>query len=692
LRVCSGLHGLLLQGVSPEQLGHSLLLIPPTWINMDIAYRVFAPEGSPDPLPIAAPAILQLAAFVRQTPHWKGISENISGSMMTYLYSCSSCCFAAPPLTGPNSSQNRDTALLRSWLLEHPEEQMNLEHRLNHRLFTLVTWGNLVSLIVGLQHKLKGRSCLLGCQVPCAAAAAAASAAAAEPLRTSNSVADGVQSSWLQSQLVCLGYTSAPEVLTYRTSDLEYLLAACMFYTYMLEPLDRLLGRSIKQLEGERASSIDSSSSSTPVGNRGSSVGSHVNSSGTTGNDGTAGAGKVDSSSSSSSAGRASQQAEPSAGSATASAAGSQALGKVAYQVTTGLWVLAAADERIVVKTVNGSFALNSEGHGIVDFDVLPKYPVVGQPHVDWLFAPGEETLANPAAAEALAIKNEMVGCMYTEGAAGPVTPTAQHLGLVLELLLLAWPTDGSNDGIHRTETQQQDLQQGANDKGEGWDEGQDQQLQGSRAEAAQKEGKRLQEQQQQGKQQGREGEADQEEAKPLQEQQQQEKGAQADRADGEPLQEQQQQGEQASPFQDELNWKRAVDWLLLLCALLQQATAAGKQQFLMEQGSLLWQLLYHLLLKDHMLGGEGQVHVIVYEKPWGDTLLQAVVGAVDVLLQFSDEYYTVSKLVMLVLQALMFEPVRWSGATAHALIWQARMMYTNAGGSGRMLLTVLFC
>jgi hypothetical protein len=285
------------------------------------------------------------------------------------------------------------------------------------------------------------------------------------------------------------------------------------------------------------------------------------------------------------------------------------------------------------------SFAPKAEVHERLDFHRLPKCPVVGQQLVDWLFAPGKEALANPAAAAELASKRDLSDTVAairdgevgaSGGAAGPVTPTAQHLGLILELLLLAWPTDGSTDRLHRTETQQQEQQEGG--KEEVWDEGQDPQ-QG-------KQGKRLQEQQQQ-------------------------------------------HDEQASPSPDEINWQRAVDWLLLLGALLQQATAAEKQQFLMEQGALLLQLLYHLLLKDPIFGGEREVQLVVYKGPFGHTRAEARASAVGRLVSRDVACYTVSKLVVLVLQALMYEPVRWSGTIAEALVGQARMVYTYAGGSG---------
>jgi hypothetical protein len=491
-------------------------------------------------------------------------------------------------------------------LVEHPEEQEQLQQCLNHRLFSLVTWGGLVSLILVLQHKVKGRSRLLGCQVPCAAAASAA--------------ADGAKSSWLGSQLVCVGYTAAPEVLAYSTFPLEISLISCLFYSYVLEPLDQLLRCSVQQPEWEHAGSNGSGGGSIR-GSDSSSGGSNPNSSSTSANNDTTGAGKVNSSSSSRSAGQASQPAKPSAAAAMASPAGSEAHGK-------GQW--------------QGSLASDTEVKGILDFDLLPECPLVVQQLVDWLFAPGIEMLARPAAA-ALAARRVFSGSVEAEGevvasvgAAGPVAPTAQHLGLVLELVLLTLPAnDGSSDVMLRTEAQQQDQQEGGKDKMEKWGEGQ-----------------------------------------------------------------QQQQQKQASCPPEELSWERALDCLLLLGALLQQATAAEKQQFLMEQGTLLLQLLYHLLLEEPMFEGEGEgeVHVPVYEGPWGQSLAEASPALVDRLAHLDAASYSVRKLVMLVFQALIFEPIRWSGAIAEALVGQARMVYTYAGGfgtcdiAGKMQEVAMFC
>jgi hypothetical protein len=660
LDIYFGLYDLLLQGVNPDRLGQSFLHILKSWIEMNSALNTFAREdSSPRTLTIAAPAILQIAAVAQQTPLWRIISEHINVCMVNYICECNWCCSATPLLTG----QIRDISLLRSWLVEHPEEQERLRRCLNHRLFSLVMWGGLVSFVVMLQHKHKGRSRLLGCQVPCAAAAASAAAAAAAAnvgsLRASSAAAGCAESSWLQSQLLCLGFTSAPEVLKYSsTLPLETYLISCLFYSYMLTPLDRLLRLNIElQSRGEHASS--SSSSCGTVGDGGSSGGSNPNSSGTSANNGTTGAGKDNSSSSSSwSAWRATQQAKPSAASvaATPSAVGSESHGKGRWQwpfeLKKGFFSLAST---LASKTLNalsglkkGFFAFEAEVQGVPDFDGLPECPLIVQQLVDWLFAPGVETLANTAAAAAAAVPLAGRGVasgsieargnvVASEGTAGPVMPTAQHLGLILELLLLAWPTDGSSDGTHRTKTQQQDQQQGGKDKEEGLDKKQ-----------------------------------------------------------------QPQQGKLASCPADELSWPSALERLLLLAALLQQATTAEKQQFLMEQGSHLLQLLYHLLLEAPRIGGKGKgkVRVLVYEGPWGQTLAEARAGKrVDELAGINaSTFYSVRKLVMLVFQALMFEPVSWSGATAEALVGQARMVFTNAGGfgtcdiAGKMQEVATFC
>jgi hypothetical protein len=46
LDVYFGVYDLLLQGVTPDQLGQAFLYIPGSWINMDIAIRTFALDGS----------------------------------------------------------------------------------------------------------------------------------------------------------------------------------------------------------------------------------------------------------------------------------------------------------------------------------------------------------------------------------------------------------------------------------------------------------------------------------------------------------------------------------------------------------------------------------------------------------------------------------------------------------------------
>jgi hypothetical protein len=644
-----GLYDLLLLGVAPDLLGLAFFYIPGSWVNMDIVHGTFAPEGSPNPLLMAAPAILQIAAFLKQTPYWRSTSSNTSGYMVSFLHSCSSCCFGIPLLTGPNISHNEDTSLLRVWLVEHPEEQERLRHCMTQQRFSLVTWGGLVSLVVGLQHKVKGKSRLLGCQVPCAAAAAAAAAAsAAQSLAAGSAADDGAESSL--SQLVCVGYTAAPEVLTYSTSALENSLVSCLFYSYMLEPLDRLL-RFTLQLpsKGEHASNKGSSSSCGTISDGCSSGGSNTNHSSTTGSNGTRGADKGNSSSSSS-AGRASQQAEPSAAvvPATPSTAGNVVPGKGHVQGSRGLKRGFLSPASTAASTAvdasrglkKGFFAPKANVQEKLDFDMPPTFPVVGQQHVDWLFAPSKEDLDNTSVAARLAHNRDPVGALEAVRtavrigevgagieAAGPVAPTAQHLGLVLELLPLAWPNNGSAGRLHRTETQQQDQQ--AMGKEEGWDKGREPEQGGQ--------GERLQEQQQQ-------------------------------------------QDEQADPSTDELNWQRAVDWLLLLGALLQQATAAERQRFMLEQGTLLLQLLYHLLLDDPMLDGEGEVHGLRFEGPWGRTLAGGRAACKDLS---TGAYYTVSKLVLLVLQTVVYEPVRWSPARGEALIGQARMLYSNAGGFG---------
>jgi hypothetical protein len=63
-------------------------------------------------------------------------------------------------------------------------------------------------------------------------------------------------------------------------------------------------------------------------------------------------------------------------------------------------------------------------------------------------------------------------------------------------------------------------------------------------------------------------------------------------------------------------------DWLLLMCALLQQTSTEQKQQFLRERGLLLMQLLYQALLEDEGLGADDIDEVVPsgVEMASGDT------------------------------------------------------------------------
>ena len=506
-----------------------------------------------------------------------------------------------------------------------------------------------MSLVVNLQHKYEGKSRLLGCGVPSATAAAAA--AAGTGVMCVNAAAAVTDSSLTGAEVVCLGYTDAPEVLTYDMISLENSTITCLSYIYVFEPLDRLLRHIAQQPEAGH------SSSSSSDGCSGSAVasGSNTNSSSPAGIGGAVGASsKTDLNSSSSSSGTLSQQARAGASAAPATAvieaaaAGKGASSNPSKEASKGARGLKKGFFSffggLPTKPVDapsglkkGFFASKVEVPEEIDLGKLPMSPGVVQQLVDCLFVPGREGWASSCSLAVATVPTDGGEAVEADGAvaAGPVAPTAQHLGLVLELLLLAWPGGTAGDG--QLDNEQRSGQEGERDVEEVRDQNHQQQQQGDQAAGEQGEGKQN-------------------------------------------SQQQQQQVKKGMLPSDELGWQRSVEWLLLLGVFLQQATSEAKQQLMMQQGSLMMQLLYRMLLEDVSLGGQGQVTVSVYDGSWGVVLSGGREAAAAKVKELNLVSYPMRKLVLLVLQGLVYEPLRWSDATAKA-VKEAKMLYCTTGG-----------
>jgi hypothetical protein len=102
-------------------------------------------------------------------------------------------------------------------------------------------------------------------------------------------------------------------------------------------------------------------------------------------------------------------------------------------------------------------------------------------------------------------------------------------------------------------------------------------------------------------------------------------------------------------------------EWLLLICALLQQMSSEQKQQILQERGPLLMQLLHQVLLEDEGLGGAGIWELLTAsgEMGWLSWYL-AVTGSEDLDEWLNDRTLqwagNVPMAVTMVLQNLLFE------------------------------------
>ena len=634
-----GLYNLLLQGITVDQLGQACAFFPSTWINLEIACRHYFLRDSPHSHTICAPAILQMSAVYRQTSRWPNISDTTSRYLIPFLYCCSNCCYAVPLLTGPSNVLNKTTTLLRAWSGEHPEVQQHLQQCLRHRLFSLVTWGSLVSLVVSLQHEYEGKSRLLGCEVPSATAVVAAAVAGTGIL--SGSAAAAIDSTLTGMKLVCLGYTAAPEVLAYDMASLEDATLTCLSYTYVCEPLDRLLQHMAQQPKASYACRTSSSSSDGDSSSGGAS-GSNTSSSSPLGMGALFG---VNSNSSSGDPARAvPAAAETSTAAADAAATGKGAPGNPSKEASKGAWGFKKgffSSSSSVATTAVGSdswlieglVAFEAEVPEKLDIGKLPKSPEVVRQVVECLFVPGREDLARLCMEAAAASDGREAVEADGAVAAGPAAPTAQHLGLVLELLLLACP--GGTAGDAKLRIEQLGGQEGARDGEEVVDRNQ----------------------QQQGNQAGREQEEEKQSPQVQQQQPRKEDGL----------------------SRDALRWQKTVDWLLLFGMLLQQATSEAKQQFMMQQGSLMMQLMYRLLLEDASLEGNGQTDAFLFAGPWGVLSSEDRKAAASQIQEVYLAPYPMRKLVLLVLQGLAYEPMVWSDTIA-GVVKEAKALYCSIG------------
>ena len=216
-----------------------------------------------------------------------------------------------------------------------------------------------------------------------------------------------------------------------------------------------------------------------------------------------------------------------------------------------------------------------------------------------------------------------------------PPPPTAAQLQQILELLLLVWPAHGGAAG-NKGKTQQQQQQQQA-------------------------------------------GKADVK---------QQQRTANANKTSSSSSSGSFQQGEQEEEGEDPVSGECAVEWLLLLAVLLQQAGSEAKVELLQQRGTLLLQLLYHVLLQDPALGGQMVSGLQVTSRAAAAEMMDDAAagegagegaGAGGRYSKGDFEDYPLHLLVLLVMQSLVYEPVGWEDLGQEGCKG-ARLLESNLG------------
>ena len=143
---------------------------------------------------------------------------------------------------------------------------------------------------------------------------------------------------------------------------------------------------------------------------------------------------------------------------------------------------------------------------------------------------------------------------------------------------------------------------------------------------------------------------------------------------------------------EDALSGECAVEWLLLLAVLLQQAPSEAKVELLQRRGTLLLQLLYHVLLQDPALGGRMVSGLQVTSRAAAAEMMADAAAAgegagkgvrthgVGDGEEGGEDDYPLHLLVLLVLQSLVYEPVAWE-VLEEEVLEGARLLKNPSGG-----------